>query len=130
MANPKGAPKKMRSAPVVEDGPEIISGKFKSWLETGEFVAAENAKELEPQVISNLKPQQSEALEPQRTDESSSKPTGRGLVERADGSYRRRLVVYIEPQAAQKLKIQSVLNGRDMSDIVNELVEKWVGEVG
>lgn len=52
-------------------------------------------------------------------------PTGPGIVERTDG-YRRRLVVYLDPEHAKQLKVHSVLNDESMSDIVDELVGKWL----
>lgn len=59
----------------------------------------------------------------------SSAPTGAGIVQRADGGYKRRLVVYLDPEHATQLKVQAARHGRDMSDIVDELVGQWLSGV-
>lgn len=65
-----------------------------------------------PQVVSNLSAQK--------------KPAGPGIVERASGAYRRRLVVYVEPDRARQLKAAAAMNGQDMSEIVDGLIESWL----
>lgn len=66
-------------------------------------------------------PENSEAQEP-----NAPKPDGPGIVQRADGTYRRRLVVYLNPEHADQLKMRAVIDHRDMSDIVDELLSRWL----
>lgn len=68
------------------------------------------------------------ALVPQVTGASGAqaKPSGPGIVERASGSYRRRLVVYVEPDRARQLKAAAAMRGTDMSEIVDGLIADWL----
>lgn len=119
----KGAIKKMRQPPQRTDVDKWVA---KGKVEAPQAVGEASASGL--QVASDLEHQQPEALATRSAGETST-PTGPGIVERADGRVLRRLVVYLEPDCAKQLKVQSVLSGRDMSAIVNELVERWVDGV-
>lgn len=57
---------------------------------------------------------------------AQERPEGPGIVQRADGAYLRRLVVYVEPSRARQLKAAAALGGRDMSKIVDGLIEDWL----
>lgn len=53
-------------------------------------------------------------------------PEGKGIVKRADGSYKRRLVVYVDPEHGRKLKTAAAMQGLDMSDIVDRLIGQYL----
>ena len=55
--------------------------------------------------------------------DNSSADLGRGIVERADGTKKRRLVVYVTPQNAKILKAVAALTETDMSTIVDDLLD-------
>ena len=57
--------------------------------------------------------------------DSSSSELGRGIVERADGTKKRRLFVYVTPQNARMLKAVAALTETDMSTMVDELLDTW-----
>ena len=72
--------------------------------------------------VSNSVTQVTENLE---VKENSSADLGRGIVERADGTKKRRLVVYVTPQNAKMLKAVAALTETDMSTMVDELLDAW-----
>lgn len=41
-----------------------------------------------------------------------------GIVARQDGRTRRRMTVYLPPDLAQALKVQSAMSGKEMSDLI------------
>lgn len=41
-----------------------------------------------------------------------------GIVARQDGRTRRRMTVYLPPELAQALKVQSAVSGKEMSDLI------------
>ena len=41
-----------------------------------------------------------------------------GIVARQDGRTRRRMTVYLPPDLAQALKVQSAVSGKEMSDLI------------
>jgi hypothetical protein len=51
-------------------------------------------------------------------------PDAPGVVRRLDGRVRRRMTVYLPPDLAQKLQVSAVTNGREVSDLVTEAVER------
>ncbi len=72
-------------------------------------------------------PPDSSNLGSQVTDDSTDEsPSGTGIVERADGTYRRRMVVYLDTEHAKALKVHAALNDRNMSEIVDELIGDWI----
>ena len=104
--------KKLRKPPV--------TGQIDAWIKQGDTNNT-GAKASVTQVTGNPEPQVIEIPKA-----STRKPQGPGIVERADGSFRRRLVVYVDPQRALQLKAHSVIQGRDMSDVIDELLEGWI----
>lgn len=104
-ASKKKGMKKMRKPPA--------STNLDKWVKGGTAEAAETSA-----------PKKSAAKT--KKSKEPAPPTGAGIVKRSDGTYKRRLVVYLTPEHAQKLKIQATINNRDMSDIVDELVGAWV----
>lgn len=53
---------------------------------------------------------------------------GRGLVERADGKTRRRVVVYMDPVIARQLSIRALDDGTDVSALVNAAVRLMLAQ--
>lgn len=43
-----------------------------------------------------------------------------GLVARQDGRTRRRMTIYLPPDLAHALKVQSATSGKEMSDLISE----------
>lgn len=62
-----------------------------------------------------------------RAKTTERKPTGRGLVERADGGQKRRHVVYFDPALSKRLAILAVEEGSTISDLVEDAVAKMLG---
>lgn len=97
--------------------------QLNDWINEGDSQG--NKASSVTQVTSNPATQVTDNLVTQVT-EKESRPKGPGIVKRADGSYKRRLVVYISPDNARRLKAASAMDGRDMSDIVDDLVGEWL----
>lgn len=116
---PKKGLKTMRKPPAAPSEEDLDN-----WVQGANTKASPSTAEKASgsQVTSNLNKSGS-----QPTDTSGENaPTGTGIVERADGSHRRRLVVYLDPEHAQQLKVHSALHDQSMSDIVDELVGDWI----
>ncbi len=49
-----------------------------------------------------------------------------GIVVRSSGRQRRRMTIYLPPDLATQLKVQAVLQDREMSEIVTDAVEMYL----
>lgn len=58
-------------------------------------------------------------------EDAEATEAARALVQRADGA-RRRVTINISPETHRAFKLESVRLGRDMSDIVDALVARWL----
>jgi|SRR5690554_5200521 len=97
--------------------------KLDDWI-TGDS-NTQTPRHLNTQTPSNPDTQTPDGSNSQQSS-ANKKPSGAGIVKRADGTYRRRLNVYLDPDRAAELKLRATINHRDMSDIIDDLVAKWL----
>ena len=59
---------------------------------------------------------------PAPASEPSANAEQPGIVARQDGRTRRRMTVYLPPDLAQALKVQSAMSGKEMSELIADAV--------
>jgi hypothetical protein len=115
-------------------GPDAPSGQAASapatpttstpGVEAAEPPADEAADPLDIEVLGLPK----QARKVERVPRAKKAPeTAKGIVTRADGRKVRRLQVYLPPALATRLEVYAVMQGKDMSDIVADVLLQALG---
>jgi hypothetical protein len=52
----------------------------------------------------------------------------RGLLQRAGGRVTRRMTMYVDPDLAKRVQVYCVVNGREISDVASEALERFLEE--
>lgn len=52
--------------------------------------------------------------------------TGAGIIEYADGSFRRRTTIYLEPEAATRLRLLAAVQNRKVNDLIVDAVDAYL----
>ena len=60
------------------------------------------------------------------SESKDSAPTGAGIIEYADGSYRRRTTVYFPVETATQLRMLAAIKNKKLNDLVNEAVAEYL----
>jgi hypothetical protein len=68
----------------------------------------------------------STAAPKEASEDSADSPSGPGIIEYADGSYRRRTTVYLSLEAAKKLRLIAALENAKLNDLIVDAIDSYL----